>query len=165
MPILTSYITAEFHCNYWHYSNSPVYDNRLFPSMNQLFFANFKLQWQPFLYFILFMLWWQQNALFGCKDIKKLDHTGRIEGWYSKSYRKVPTSTTAIILRKIIELDQQRAKLLVSMSFDKNEKDCINGIPKYTRKLLLPTYTFFLKSSKCPKDRTTGINYFIDEGG
>jgi hypothetical protein len=63
--------------------------------------------------------------LFGCKDKKKSSTTlhRRIEGWYSKSYRKVPTSTTAIILRKIIELDQQRAKLFIGeMSFDKMRK-------------------------------------------
>jgi hypothetical protein len=59
--------------------------------------------------------------LLDLKDIKILDYITEEEGWYSKSYEKIPTSTTAIILRKIIELDQHRA-FIGEMSFDKNEK-------------------------------------------
>jgi hypothetical protein len=70
--------------------------------------------------------------LLDLKDIKKiLDYiTEEGKDDIAKSYEKIPTSTTAIILRKIIELDQHRAKLFISeMSFDKNEKGCINVIP------------------------------------
>jgi hypothetical protein len=57
------------------------------------------------------------------------------------------------------------------MSFDKNEKDCINGIPlieiQEKPKLVL-LYTGLLSEIKKHAkkgSRTTGINYFIDDSG
>jgi hypothetical protein len=56
------------------------------------------------------------------------------------------------------------------MSFDKNEKDCINGIPLIEiqeNQNYFYFYTGLLLKSKAngrkKGSRTTGINYFIDD--